>query len=240
MEMMFPNKGFCVNIPLIGYQRAWDIQKRIVSAKTDGYFRDTILILEHPPVITVGRSGNLKNLRVKKEELKKKGIDLYHVERGGDITYHGPGQIVGYPVVYFERYGYRHRRYIYELEEVIIRVLDDLGIRCRRHPELRGVWVGDQKIASVGVAVKGHVAFHGFALNVDPNFEHFAMINPCGSSPDKMTSVGFIAGEEINSIAVRKGIVEHFKEVFKLDLEEISLERLEFMVKNVDRSQIDV
>ena len=227
------DSGILVNLPVIDYGQAWALQKRIVSAKINARFRDTFLILEHSPVFTLGRMGNPENLLVDENTLGEKGIGLYHVERGGDITYHGPGQIIGYPILYFKKYGYRHRAYIYELEEVLIRVLKDLGIVGMRHPELRGVWVDDLKIGSVGVAVRKWVSFHGFSINIDPDFDHLQLINPCGIGPDKVTSVRRLTGNAPDSLVVRHAIACHFQNIFGLDLEEVSLKELELMIKGV-------
>jgi lipoate-protein ligase B len=148
------------------------------------------------------------------------------VERGGDVTYHGPGQMVVYPILDLKEYGYRLIRYIGQLEEVILRVLGDSGIRGRRDPVNRGVWVDSEKIASVGVAIKRWVSFHGFSLNYETDLKYFELINPCGLEGKKMTSMAKILGTKISQEELVERVVFHFKQIFERDWEKKSLEEL--------------
>jgi lipoate-protein ligase B len=153
-------------------------------------------------------------------------IPIFHVERGGDVTYHGPGQMVVYPIFDLKEYGYRLIRYIGQLEEVILRILKDFGIEGRRDPLNRGVWVDGEKIASVGVAIKRWVSFHGFSLNYETDLKYFELINPCGLEEKKMTSMAKILGREISREDLVERIDFHFKQIFERDWQEKNLEEL--------------
>jgi len=185
-----------------------------------------LLLLEHPHVMTLGRRGNRSFLIASPEVLEAMGIPLFHVERGGDVTYHGPGQIVGYPILNLKEYGYRLIRYVEQLEEVILGVLKDLGIEGKREALNRGVWVGQEKIASIGVAIKRWVSFHGFALNYDTDLKYFDLIHPCGLEGVKVISIGKILGRKISRDDLMERICFHFKAVFARDWEEKKLEEI--------------
>lgn len=141
-----------------------------------------LLSVEHNPVFTLGRTGSREHILVAESQLKRAGIEVYEIERGGDITYHGPGQLVIYPILDLRGFGKNVHRFIWTLEEAIIRMLTECGISSDRKDGFPGVWVGDRKIASIGVYVKNWVTYHGLAFNVDVNQEHFRMIRPCGLS----------------------------------------------------------
>jgi len=153
-------------------------------------------------------------------------IPIFHVERGGDITYHGPGQIVVYPILSLKEYGYRIVRYVDELEKIVLRVLGNFGIEGRRDPLNRGVWVGEEKIASVGVAIKRRVSLHGIALNYETDLKYFDLINPCGLKEKKMTSMAKILGKKISRESVTKRLSLNFREVFKGEWEEKDAQEL--------------
>jgi len=207
------------------YQEALNLQKRVVSTKAERDFPDTLLLLEHPPVVTLGRRAKEDSIRVTQETLRREKIEVFHVERGGDATYHGPGQIVGYPIFDLTNYGKDLARFVSSIEEVLIRVCRDLGIEAVRKSINRGVWVGEKKIASIGLAIRRWISFHGFAFNRAPNMAHFRFITPCGLSGVEMTSVGEILGETIDPVVLRKGICKHFEEVFDIRLHEVNLDR---------------
>jgi len=219
-------KGYIIDVGLIDYQKAWDLQHHLWSKRVEGEVPDLLLILEHPHVITLGRRGNRSHLVASSETLEEMKIPLFHVERGGDVTYHGPGQIVVYPILDLKGYGYRLIRYIDQLEELVLRVLKDFGIAGRRDPLNRGVWVDGEKIASVGVAIKRWVSFHGLSLNYETNLKYFELINPCGLEGKKMTSMGKILGTKISREQLIERIGFHFKQIFERDWEEKSLEEL--------------
>jgi lipoate-protein ligase B len=148
------------------------------------------------------------------------------VERGGDVTYHGPGQMVGYPILNLKEYGYRLVRYVSQLEEVLIRVLEDFGIEAKRDALNRGVWVGREKIASIGVAIKRWVSLHGFALNYDTDLNYFDMIHPCGLEGVRMTSMGKVLGEKISRKELTDKVSFYFKQTFEREWEEKTLEQI--------------
>ncbi len=202
------------------YQSAYILQKRIWSEKLDGHPEDVMILLEHPPTITIGKSGKLENLLVPQEKLAEQGVSLFFTDRGGDVTYHGPGQMIVYPILHIKDYGYRVVRYVEQLEEVIIRVLRDFGIEGKRDVLNRGVWVKKDKIASIGVAIKRWVSFHGLALNYGTDLSYFDLINPCGLEGQKMTSMAKILGRKISRERLAERICIHFKQTFEREWEE--------------------
>ncbi|MBI4364408.1 MAG: lipoyl(octanoyl) transferase LipB [Candidatus Latescibacteria bacterium] len=180
----------------VPYREALELQQRAVLARASGERGDSIYFVEHEPVLTVGRSGRAGSLIASLPELRARGVEVVPVERGGDVTYHGPGQVVAYPIVALEGLpsGRDLHRYLRDLEEVIIRALATYGIRAARRPPYTGVWVGERKVAAIGVAVRRWIAFHGFALNVDPDLSHFDWIHPCGIRHLGVTSLRSLLG----------------------------------------------
>ncbi len=203
-----------MQLGLIEYNAAYSIQKELVAKRIRGEVPDTLILLEHEPVITVGRSGSLNNIHISEETRLKEKIALFKINRGGGVTYHGPGQLVGYPILNLNGYGRDIHKFLRLLEEVIIKVLAGYGLEALRVPGLTGVWVGQKKIASIGVGVRKWVSFHGFSLNVAPDMKHFSYINPCGLDDDKMTSMKELLGREICVDDVREKVVKNFSEVF--------------------------
>ena len=206
-------------LELIDYGEAYHIQKRLWSQKVEGQAADALLLLEHPPTFTIGKSGKLENLLLSKEELNNEGMSLFFTDRGGDITYHGPGQLVVYPIIDLKNRGKDIHRYIHDLEEVVIRTLADLSIEARRDEKNVGVWVGNEKIAAIGVSVRKWIAMHGLSLNVNPTLEHFSFINPCGILDRGITSVSKVLSRDVPMEVVVKRLVNHFSEVFDADIE---------------------
>ncbi len=204
------------------YQTAWDLQMRLVREVDLGVREDTLLLLEHPPTYTVGSQRHPEHLLLDREELARRGIGLFEIDRGGDITYHGPGQLVGYPILRLSGPGIDLHAYLRDLEEALIRYLASLGISAGRKPDYTGVWVGDRKIAAIGVKAnrsrmrRGFVTSHGFAFNIKAGIENegFAGIVPCGIRDYGVTSLEECLGR---SITVRQAAVEllpHWTEVF--------------------------
>jgi len=213
-------------LELIDYREAYDIQKKFWAQKLEGQAADVLLLLEHPPTFTIGKSGKLENLLLAKEELAKEGVSLFFTNRGGDITYHGPGQLVAYPIIDLRRRGKDIHRYIHDLQEVVIQTLADLSIRAKRDKKHVGVWVGNDKIAAIGVGVRRWIAMHGLALNVNPNLAHFSLINPCGILDREVTSIAKVLSREVPMEVVVKGLVKHFSEVFDADIQWGSVDSL--------------
>ncbi len=200
------------------YGETLDHQKELAARVRRGEVPDTLLLVEHPPVITLGRAARSENLLLSRAALAEKGIGVFDVERGGDVTYHGPGQLVGYPILDLARHGQDLHLLLRNYEEVLIRTLRDFAVTGRRFPGYTGVWVGDEKVAAIGVAVKHWVSFHGFAFNVDPDLDHFRYIIPCGISEYGVTSLARLLGRPVALAEVMPRVVEHFADVFGLDL----------------------
>jgi len=197
------------------YTHTWQRQLALHQQRRERTGGDYLVLVEHEPVITLGRQGDLANLLVRKEQLQAAGIDFHQVERGGDITYHGPGQLVGYPVISLREQGLSVREFMRNLEEVIIRALKHYGLKAHRASGLTGVWCGDGKIAALGVAIKGGVSYHGLALNVATKLEYFEMIIPCGLTNQNVTSISVLCDAPIALAEVRGLLVEHFVDVFQ-------------------------
>lgn len=219
-------KGYIIDLGLIDYKKAWDLQHHLWSERVEERLPDLLLILEHPHVITLGRRGDRSSLLASPEVLKEKGIPLFQVERGGEVTYHGPGQLIGYPILNLKGYGFRVAQYVDELEEIIIRTLREFGIEGRRDARNRGVWVQDKKIASIGIAIQRWVSFHGFALNYQTELKYFDLIYPCGLKGVKMTSMEEILGKKISRSLLVERILFHFKEIFRREWEGKTLEEV--------------
>ena len=219
-------KGYIIDLGLVDYQKAWDLQHQLWSRRVEDELPDVLLLLEHPNVITLGRRGNRSHLIASSGVLEAMKIPIFHVERGGDITYHGPGQMVVYPILHLKEYGYRVVRYVDQLEEVVLRVLRDFGIEGRRDPSNRGVWVDEDKIASVGVAIRRRVSLHGIALNYETDLKYFDLINACGLEGKKVTSMAEILGTGISRARLLERVISHFEEIFERNWEKKNLEEL--------------
>jgi lipoate-protein ligase B len=212
-------RGFIIDLGLTDYKKAWDLQRDFWSRRVKGELPDLLVFLEHPHVITLGRRGNRSYLIASQEVLDAMAIPIYHVERGGDVTYHGPGQLVVYPILDLRGYGYRLIRYVDQLEEVILCTLKDFGMEGKKDSLNRGVWVSGEKIASLGVTIKRWVSFHGLALNYETDLSYFDLIHPCGLVGKKMTSMEKILGKKVARESLVERITVHFKEIFQRDWE---------------------
>ncbi|MDY6913549.1 MAG: lipoyl(octanoyl) transferase LipB [Planctomycetota bacterium] len=200
----------------IAYAEALELQLRLVERLIAlGTEHEYLLLLEHdPPVITLGRGADEGNLLASPQQLSAKGIEVHHASRGGDVTYHGPGQLVAYPIMRLDRRGRDVHKYLRDLEETVIRLLGPLGVEPRREKGLTGVWVRDEKIAAIGVAVRRWVSYHGVALNVSPDLSHFDLIVPCGLAERRVTSLAEILGPGHRTAELKPVMVECFCEVF--------------------------
>jgi len=207
-----------VRIPRICYADAFDLQLRIVAAMKATRPADAVLLLlEHDPVITVGRSGARANVLATPEMLAERGVELFETTRGGDVTYHGPGQIVGYPILRLARPRQDVHGYMRSLEAVLIRALARFGIDAHREAGLTGVWTDRGKIAAMGVAFTQWVAYHGFALNVSTRLRDFELIVPCGITDRAVTSMERLLGEPVPRAAVEDALIEEFVAEFAYD-----------------------
>jgi len=210
------NDGNVIDLGRIRYETAWELQRKLHAQRVSGEIPDTLLLLEHEPVFTLGKSGREENVLIPKSLLEQKGIEFFRVERGGDITYHGPGQLVGYPIFILKERLTGIRRFIEKIEQAVIEALDDYGIKAATRPRNVGVWVDNRKIASVGIAVRQWVTFHGFALNVNTDLEYFKMILPCGLKGVAMTSMQKELGKSVPMSGVKAGIRSAFSRVFSI------------------------
>lgn len=198
----------------IDYQRAWDLQLELVRSRARGEGNDRLLLLEHPHVFTLGRRGRTENVLSSDEDIVAAGAQLIHSDRGGDVTYHGPGQLVGYPILFLEEAERDVPRYVRRLEEAVICTLADYGISAGREPEFPGVWVGEEKICAVGVKISEWVTLHGFALNVTTDMSFFRHIVPCGIVGKGVTSMERLLPAPPSLTEVGERFAAHFGEVF--------------------------
>ena len=193
------------------YKRTWELQKELQLQRIENKIDDTLLLVEHEPVYTFGKNSDENHLLQNYPE----NVKLFHIERGGDITFHGPGQIVGYPIIDLHNYKMSISWYMHALEEVIIRSLDKFGISADRKDGLTGVWVEDEKIAALGVRISRWVTMHGFALNINTNLTYYDSIIPCGIFDYGITSMEHILGNEQEMNEVKKVLVSVFSDVFQ-------------------------
>jgi len=200
---------------LVDYADALSLQEGLVARRKLNEVADTLLLLEHPHVITLGRSAKRENVIVADNNREGCGVELFETGRGGDVTYHGPGQLVGYPILNLAPDRCDVRRYVRDLEEVLIRTAAEFSIEATRIPGLTGVWVGDEKLAAIGVRISRWVTMHGFALNVATDLDYFGLIVPCGISDHGVTSIEKTLGKQVAIEDVTSHVVKHFADVFQ-------------------------
>ncbi|MBI2427442.1 MAG: lipoyl(octanoyl) transferase LipB [Ignavibacteriales bacterium] len=220
-----------VNLGKTKYADAWELQKQIFTARLEQRIGDVLLLTEHDHVYTLGKAANDNHLLAKDEELSKKGVDVFWIDRGGDITYHGPGQIVGYPIIDLNKQYNDIHRYLRDIEEVIIRSLSEYGIVSGREPEFTGVWVKEEKIAAIGVKVSKWITMHGFALNVNTDISFYNRIIPCGIFHKGITTLQNLLGKEIVLEDVHQKLVNHFASLFHWEVKQISRGELTTMLR---------
>ena len=221
---------------LIEYNKALKIQEKLWELRYKGLTPDTLLLLEHTPVLTLGRRGNYDNILLSGEELQKEGIEIYEVSRGGDVTYHGVGQIVGYPIMDLNNWGKDSKEFVSNIQEVIIRLLsNEYGIKAQRDDKkYTGVWVEDKKITAIGIAIRHWVTMHGFAFNVNTDLSHFNFITPCGIKDRGVTSMQQELGEMQDIGIVYNQIIKYFCEVFNAELVELTADDIIKITSEVD------
>ncbi len=244
-----PQLSVC-ELGTLAYAEALELQRAVARGRISGAFEeDLLLLVEHPPVVTLGRSSKEKHLLASAELLAARGVELHEVERGGDVTFHGPGQLVGYPIIDLKRHRQDLHWYLRQVEEALIRALAPMGIEGARSAGYTGVWTGGRKIASIGVHARDWVTWHGFALNVTTDLDWFDLIVPCGIDAVTMTSIaaelerGAEAGVHTDvppkgnlGRLARAHVAEAFGEVFSLDvtpLDPAALERVAASVGSV-------
>lgn len=221
----------CAELPVIEYGEGRDFQKKLVDARNRRVIsRDIVLMLEHPSVFTLGRGGGFENLNVPAERLKKENIPVVQSDRGGNITFHGPGQLVVYPIIRLDEAGIEVLTLVDGLEEILLRVVADWGIAAERNPLNRGIWVGKNKLGSIGISVRNNTCFHGFALNVNLSLEPFSWIHPCGLHGIGVTSMRRELSKRIPMDQVRGAVKHHLASVFGISLVPATLSDLQVLL----------
>jgi lipoyl(octanoyl) transferase len=203
----------------VPYRQAWDLQRSLVEQVRAGDAPDTLLLLEHPHVYTMGRKGTAEHLLWDETERERRGVDLVWSDRGGDATYHGPGQLVGYPILDLDRHGLDLLVYLRTIEESLIAYLAELGLVGAAVPGLTGVWVDDAKVAAIGVKFNGGVVSHGFALNLTTELDYFQGIVPCGIADKQATSVERLNGRRLATESAAHGYAVSFARAFGVELD---------------------
>ena len=198
------------NIGRKSYKAVWDLQKEMQQQRINGNIEDTLILVEHDPVYTLGKNANEDHLLQSRDE----SVDVFNIERGGDITFHGPGQLVGYPILDLSNYKKSVSWYMRTLEQVLIDTLIEFKITAQRNDGLTGVWVGDEKIAALGVRISRWVTMHGFALNVNPDLSFYDGIIPCGIFDHGVTSMEQLLGKTQNNDNVKNMVIEKFNKYF--------------------------
>jgi lipoate-protein ligase B len=213
---------------VMDYARALDFQRAVAKARIAGEVpEDVLLLLEHPPVVTLGRSAKDAHLLASPALLAARGVELYEVERGGDVTFHGPGQLVGYPIVDLTRHRKDLHWFLRQVEESLIVALAAFGIAAERNPGLTGVWTQGRKIASIGVHARDWVPWHGFALNVSTDLSYFDLMVPCGIQQVTMTSIIREIGRDVRMAEVEEEVVKAFGAVFALTPKSLGADALD-------------
>jgi len=219
--------GLWIEAGRVEYGAALELQHHIVRPKVEKQRdEDVVLVLEHPPVYTLGRRGGRENIRVSGAFLAERGIRIFHAERGGNITYHGPGQLVIYPIMNLEARAMGVADYVAGLETVMVRIAARWGIVAAGNARNRGAWVEDRKLGSIGVTVRRGICFHGLALNVNPSLEPFTWIRPCGLKDVAMTSIETELGQPVKMADAVKTAREAFSDVFNMPLHDADMDAL--------------
>ena len=217
-----PQPGNLLSIPSLPFAQALELQHTLVAQRSENQQPDTLILTEHEAVLTLGRTTKPEHWETHWRELESKGIALHPTDRGGSVTYHGPGQIIGYPILRLRNFCPGPKIYVKKLEEVLIRTLAEWGIAGCRHESYRGVWVDSEeghleKIASIGVRISKGITMHGFALNVNVNLQPFSLLSPCGIEHCVMTSMAKSLDQQVDVAQVREQIGTHFAEIFNLE-----------------------
>jgi lipoyl(octanoyl) transferase len=208
---------FC-KLGTIGYDEAHALQKKLQNKRIAGEISDTVLMLEHDPVITLGRSASEQHVLAPRETLRAQGVSVREVGRGGDVTYHGPGQLVAYPIIDLNPNRRDVRKYVWSLEEAMIRVCSNFGLTASRVEGLNGAWVGGRKIGAVGVRISRWVTMHGLALNVNTDLSHFDLIVPCGIQGKQVTSISLELGRKVAVEQVLEPLARHLAALYESDI----------------------
>jgi len=231
------NSLHVIRLGLTDYNTTWDLQKRLFFLRSFDKIPDVLLLAEHNHVYTIGKSGSDDHLLSNEENLQ--GVDIFRTDRGGDITYHGPGQIVGYPILDLKNYYLDIHRYLRDLEKVIMLTLADFGIPAHRDESFTGVWVGNDKIAAIGIKVNRWITMHGFALNVNTDLSYFDKIIPCGIFHKGVTSMEKVLNHTVEMGSVFNSIVGHFGELFNISIVNLSSAELIDLLNQFTKEQVE-
>lgn len=216
---------------LTDYQDSLKLQKTLVTLRKQSKIQDILLLLEHPPILTLGKNADDTHILYSAETLANQGIKIYKSDRGGNVTYHGPGQIIGYPILNIKENNLKVKKYIWLLEQVFIDMLAaEFSVQAYRDPNYRGVWVEDNKITAIGCAVKYGITMHGFAFNVNTNLDHFRLINPCGITEKGITSLKTILGQSVELELINNLIIKYFSMCFDKQPQAIMYQELQKLV----------
>lgn len=226
-------KGYCLELGTEEYGEILTLQQELSQARRNGIIPDIVIFLEHHPCFTIGRRGGFDHILVSRAFLEEQGIRVYETDRGGDITYHGPGQLVCYPILDLTGFERDVHLYARRMEETLIRTLNTFGIVAGRKKEYPGVWVESAKIAAEGIAVQHWVTMHGVALNISPDLNHFSYIVPCGISVSTLgvTSMEKILGHTVDFTQVKQEMSHQLSEVMDLELEDVTLKNIKDMLE---------
>lgn len=229
-------KGYWLDLGLMPYLPAFAIQEQVLQARMEERLPTTVILQENPPTFTIGRAGSRANLLIPSEELRQRGIEVLEVNRGGDITYHGPGQMIASPLLYLGDIGLNANQYLHRLEDLLIELLAGYGIQASKKPDYPGVWAGEAKIGAVGIAVKHGYTFHGFSLNVTMDLVPFNWINPCGVPQMPVTSMEQVLGWAVPLAEVKARLRQIISDMFYLDLEDITWADLQAIAQSAQTS----
>ena len=227
---------FAVSLGRTQYTTAWDLQKKVFEARSTQKIPNVLLLTEHEHVYTLGKSADSNHLLSSDRELAEKGVEIFAIDRGGDITYHGPGQLVGYPIFDLRGFGLNIHSYLRCLEELLIRTLGDYDIEATRDPQFTGVWVRNEKIAAIGIRVSRSTTMHGFALNVNTDLSYFDRIIPCGIFHKGVTSIQRQSGQITPIYQIESSIIQHASSVLGAKVTVIEKDALMDML---DASEIE-
>lgn len=226
-------RGLLVSrLGVIDYQEAWDLQRELAEARRCDLVPDVLLLLEHPHTYTLGRRGKRENILLSSQELERREIAVYEVDRGGDVTYHGPDQLVGYPILKLPPERLDYVRYIRDVERAMLLAVRDLGVPGELKEGFSGVWVGNDKVCAIGVKIDAQgVTTHGFALNVNTDLSYFGHIIPCGLTDKGVTSLQKLLGRRVSMARVTRAVVNRLAETFELEPRSTSVRRLHSLLR---------
>ena len=215
-------KGYWLDLGLIPYAPAFAIQDQVLQARMEGRLPATIILQENLSTFTIGRSGSRTNILASSEELARRGIEVLEVNRGGDVTYHGPGQLIVSPLLYLGEVGLNANQYLHRLEDLLIELLAGYDVQTSKEPDYPGVWVGEEKIGAVGIAVRHGYTFHGFSLNVTLDLTPFNLINPCGVVRMPVTSMERVLERAIPMAEIKARLRQIVAHTFLMDLQDVT------------------